>query len=45
VKEEASFVRTYDMTLRMRLLSKSIPMSELIDRSFIPPDIKAADIK
>lgn len=34
-----------DMALRMGLLSKPVPMSELIDRSFIPKEIKAAEIK
>jgi NitT/TauT family transport system substrate-binding protein len=34
-----------DMALRMGLLSKPVPMSELIDRSFIPKEIKAAQIK
>jgi NitT/TauT family transport system substrate-binding protein len=37
--------KIHDMALKMKLLSKPIPMSELIDRSFIPPEIKEADIK
>jgi NitT/TauT family transport system substrate-binding protein len=35
----------HDMALRMGLLSKPVPMSELIDRSFIPAQIKEAEIK
>ncbi|MBV8859340.1 MAG: ABC transporter substrate-binding protein [Acidobacteria bacterium] len=33
-----------DLALKLGLLEKPVPMSELIDRSFIPADIKPADI-
>lgn len=34
----------HDMALKIGLLAKPVPMSELIDRSFIPREIKAANI-
>ena len=34
-----------DMALKMGLLERAVPMSDLIDRSFIPEEIKPADIK
>jgi NitT/TauT family transport system substrate-binding protein len=34
-----------DMGLKTGVLTKRVPMSELIDRSFIPADIKAAEIQ
>lgn len=37
--------KIHDVAFRMKLLSKPVPMSELIDRSFIPVKIKAAEIK
>ena len=37
--------KIHDMALKMNLLEKPVAMSDLIDRSFIPKDIKAADIK
>jgi NitT/TauT family transport system substrate-binding protein len=33
-----------DMALRMNVLSKPVAMSDLIDRQFVPTDIKPADI-
>jgi NitT/TauT family transport system substrate-binding protein len=33
-----------DLALKLGLLERPVPMSELIDRSFIPADIKPADI-
>lgn len=33
-----------DMGIKMGVLSKRVPMSELIDRSFVPEDIKPAEI-
>lgn len=35
----------HDLALKEGLLEKPVPMSELIDRSFIPDQIKPADIK
>jgi NitT/TauT family transport system substrate-binding protein len=37
--------RIQDMGIKLGVLTKPIPMSELLDRSFIPSDIKPADIK
>jgi NitT/TauT family transport system substrate-binding protein len=37
--------KIHDMALRMGLLEKPVTMSDLIDRSFIPEEIKPADIK
>jgi len=36
--------RIEDMALKAGILTKSIPMSELVDRSFIPANIKPANI-
>ena len=36
--------KIHDMALRMGLLEKPVAMSDLIDRSFIPAEIKPADI-
>ncbi|HEV2764103.1 MAG TPA: ABC transporter substrate-binding protein [Pyrinomonadaceae bacterium] len=36
--------KIHDLALKLGLLSKPVPMSELIDRSFIPDEIKPADI-
>ena len=33
-----------DMAVRMKVLSKPIVVHELIDREFVPSDIKPADI-
>jgi NitT/TauT family transport system substrate-binding protein len=36
--------RIHDMALKAGILEKPIDMKKLVDRSFIPPDIRAADI-
>lgn len=41
---DAELQKIEDMALRMGTLKKAVPMSELVDREFIPTDIKAADI-
>jgi len=33
-----------DMGVKVGILQRSIPMSELVDRRFIPPDIKPLNI-
>lgn len=35
----------HDLALKLGLLGRPVPMGELVDRSFIPADIKPADIK
>lgn len=37
--------RIQDMGLKMRVLTKRLPMSEIVDRSFIPAQIRPADIR
>lgn len=37
--------KIHDLALKIGLLAKAVLMSDLIDRSFIPADIKPADIK
>jgi hypothetical protein len=37
--------KIHDLALKFGLLNKPVLMTDLIDRSFIPDDIKAADIK
>ena len=37
--------KIHDMALKLGLLTKPVQMSDLIDRGFIPKDIKPADIK
>lgn len=37
--------KIHDLALKLGLLERPVPMSELIDRSFIPADIKPADIE
>ena len=41
---DADLQKIHDMALKMGVIEKPIPMSELIDRQFIPTDIKAAAI-
>ena len=36
--------RIHDMAIKAGILQKPIDMKDLVDRTFIPPDIKAADI-
>ena len=36
--------KIHDMALKAGVLTKAIKMSDLIDREFIPKDIKAANI-
>ncbi len=41
---DAEMQQIEDMALKMKLLSKPVPISELVDREFIPKDITPADI-
>jgi NitT/TauT family transport system substrate-binding protein len=42
---DADLQKIHDLALKIGILGKPVLMSDLIDRSFIPADIKAADIK
>lgn len=41
---DADLQQIEDMAIKMKVLTKPVPMSELIDRQFIPTEIKPADI-
>src|SRR5664279_127879 len=41
---DAEMEKIRDMGIKAGILTKSIPMTDLLDRSFIPSDIKSADI-
>jgi hypothetical protein len=36
--------KIYDMALKVGILQQPIPMKDLVDREFIPPDIKPLNI-
>jgi NitT/TauT family transport system substrate-binding protein len=42
---DADLQKIHDLALKIGILGKPVLMSDLIDRSFIPADIKPADIK
>lgn len=42
---DADLQKIEDMALKMKILTKPVPMSDLIDREFIPKNIQPADIK
>ncbi|BDI29338.1 NLPA lipoprotein [Capsulimonas corticalis] len=42
---DAEMQQIEDMALKMKVLTKPVPISELMDRDFIPTDIQPADIQ